>query len=354
MAFQSSGRAETETPASASLHCCCHLPATRRSFPPLSLSITKADSLLTPAPGVELPRSCNRKDNKGAVATLWQGMSPVQPATSHSQLTVVVVRFACQTNTYFLSFFNNSHMSGRSPGEGHGNPLLCPENPMDRVAWQATVSKRVAKSRIQLNRLSTWHAHRLVTFGVVKDPDWKSSPSLYAQRLWLTAKFGVSGTGLGRPSSDARLANTSLPPEEPSGPDRLGSLWKAPGSEAASLLSDHTVSCSHQLDSGWRGLPAPSWTSLPGPTHLSALPCAGIRSWPWLPLSPGWGPVKLGMAGPLWRGRGLHPHPQSLSSLRNHLHPVLRLQRSSKTYDDDDDDDGEHSLRPDLHLDRKK
>ena len=27
--------------------------------------------------------------------------------------------------------------SGRSPGEGHGNPLQysCPENPMDRGAW---------------------------------------------------------------------------------------------------------------------------------------------------------------------------------------------------------------------------
>ena len=31
--------------------------------------------------------------------------------------------------------------SGRSPGEGYGNPLYCPclENPMDRIAWQATV-----------------------------------------------------------------------------------------------------------------------------------------------------------------------------------------------------------------------
>ena len=30
---------------------------------------------------------------------------------------------------------------GRSPGEGHGNPLWysCPENPMDRGAWRATV-----------------------------------------------------------------------------------------------------------------------------------------------------------------------------------------------------------------------
>ena len=31
--------------------------------------------------------------------------------------------------------------SGRSPGEGHVNPLQysCLENPMDRGAWQATV-----------------------------------------------------------------------------------------------------------------------------------------------------------------------------------------------------------------------
>ena len=31
--------------------------------------------------------------------------------------------------------------SGRSPGEGNGNPLLypCLENPMDRGAWRATV-----------------------------------------------------------------------------------------------------------------------------------------------------------------------------------------------------------------------
>ena len=31
--------------------------------------------------------------------------------------------------------------SERSPGEGNGNPLQysCPENPMDREAWQAPV-----------------------------------------------------------------------------------------------------------------------------------------------------------------------------------------------------------------------
>ena len=42
--------------------------------------------------------------------------------------------------------------SGRSPGEGNGNPLQysCMENPMDGGAWWATVHG-VAKSRTRLN-----------------------------------------------------------------------------------------------------------------------------------------------------------------------------------------------------------
>ena len=42
--------------------------------------------------------------------------------------------------------------SGRSPGEGNGNPLQysCLENPMDRGAWQATVHG-VTKSQAQLS-----------------------------------------------------------------------------------------------------------------------------------------------------------------------------------------------------------
>ena len=46
--------------------------------------------------------------------------------------------------------------SGRSPGEGHGNPLQdsCLESPMDRGAWQAKVH-RVAQSQTRLKRLST-------------------------------------------------------------------------------------------------------------------------------------------------------------------------------------------------------
>ena len=42
--------------------------------------------------------------------------------------------------------------SGRSPREGHGNPLQysCLENPMDREAWWAVVH-RVAKSQRRLS-----------------------------------------------------------------------------------------------------------------------------------------------------------------------------------------------------------
>ena len=45
---------------------------------------------------------------------------------------------------------------GRSPAEGHGNPLQCSglENPMDRRAWQATVHG-IVKSQTQLKQLST-------------------------------------------------------------------------------------------------------------------------------------------------------------------------------------------------------
>ena len=51
--------------------------------------------------------------------------------------------------------------SGRSPGEGNGNPLQysCLGNPMDREAWWATVG--VAKSQA---RLSNQHTFITLTF----------------------------------------------------------------------------------------------------------------------------------------------------------------------------------------------
>ena len=53
--------------------------------------------------------------------------------------------------------------SGRSPGEGNGNPLQysCLENPMDGGAWWATVYA-VAKRRTQLSNFTfTFHFHAL-------------------------------------------------------------------------------------------------------------------------------------------------------------------------------------------------
>ena len=46
--------------------------------------------------------------------------------------------------------------SGRSPGEGNGNPLQYSrlENPMDRGAWRATVH-RVSESRARLRDFTT-------------------------------------------------------------------------------------------------------------------------------------------------------------------------------------------------------
>ena len=48
--------------------------------------------------------------------------------------------------------------SGRSPGEGNGNPLQysCLENPMDGGTWWDTVH-RVAKSRTRLSNFTSLH-----------------------------------------------------------------------------------------------------------------------------------------------------------------------------------------------------
>ena len=50
--------------------------------------------------------------------------------------------------------------SGRSPGEGNGNPLQysCLENPMDGGAWWATVH-RVAKSQTRLSDFTSLETH---------------------------------------------------------------------------------------------------------------------------------------------------------------------------------------------------
>ena len=57
-----------------------------------------------------------------------------------------------KASAYNVGYLGSIPGSGRSPGEGNGNPLQysCLENPMDRGAWLATVHG-VAKSQTQLS-----------------------------------------------------------------------------------------------------------------------------------------------------------------------------------------------------------
>ena len=51
--------------------------------------------------------------------------------------------------------------SGISPGEGHGNPLQysCLENPVDRGAWQATVTKSWTRLIVHAHTHTHTHTH---------------------------------------------------------------------------------------------------------------------------------------------------------------------------------------------------
>ena len=82
---------------------------------------------------------------------------------------------------------------GRSPGEGHGNPLQysCLDNAMDRGAWRATVHG-VARSRTQQKpsehtHIDTWawdaslDAHKLKQYPL---PAAKTAPPPPTPRLW--------------------------------------------------------------------------------------------------------------------------------------------------------------------------
>ena len=64
--------------------------------------------------------------------------------------------------------------SGRSPGEGNGNPLQysCLENPMDRGAWEAAVHE-VTKSRTQLSDFTS-PLRRQAIINVDKDGEKKN------------------------------------------------------------------------------------------------------------------------------------------------------------------------------------
>ena len=63
-----------------------------------------------------------------------------------------------KTSVYNAGDLGSIPGSGRSPGEGNGNPLQysCPENHMDRGAWWATVHG-VSKSWTQMSDFTSLH-----------------------------------------------------------------------------------------------------------------------------------------------------------------------------------------------------
>ena len=63
--------------------------------------------------------------------------------------------------------------SGRSPGEGNGNPLQysCLENPIDRGAWRATVHLRGHKKS---DTAEYTHTHTVILEKMAKINDLKS------------------------------------------------------------------------------------------------------------------------------------------------------------------------------------
>ena len=63
---------------------------------------------------------------------------------------------------------------GKSPGEGHGNPLQysCLENPMDRGTWKATVHG-VAKSQTQLSNFTFFLSFNLFGLPIWLDSKWE-------------------------------------------------------------------------------------------------------------------------------------------------------------------------------------
>ena len=66
---------------------------------------------------------------------------------------------------------------GRSPGEGHGNPLQysCLGNPMDRGAWRATIHG-VTKSQTQLKQCTHCSPTSSLSIGFPRQGYWSELP----------------------------------------------------------------------------------------------------------------------------------------------------------------------------------
>ena len=85
--------------------------------------------------------------NPGTLSVIIPYMAKVTECSFFMLLMALVVK-NLPANTGDVRDASSIPGSGRSPGEGNGNPLQysCLENPMDEEAWQATVH-RVEKSQ---------------------------------------------------------------------------------------------------------------------------------------------------------------------------------------------------------------
>ena len=91
--------------------------------------------------------------------------------------------------------------SGRSPGEGHGNPtpVFFPENPMNREAWQTTVYG-VAKNQTWLNDLAPTY-YRTQEYSLEKEVATHSS--ILAWKVpWMEDPSGLHPVGSQRVGHD--------------------------------------------------------------------------------------------------------------------------------------------------------
>ena len=104
--------------------------------------------------------------------------SPIGPGTETVYLRLGPEVKASACNAGDLGLIPGS---GRSPGEGNGNPLQysCLENPMDGGAWWATVHG-VAKSWTRLSNFTHSHSHHPLELtpgqnSVCDSPTWAST-----------------------------------------------------------------------------------------------------------------------------------------------------------------------------------
>ena len=108
--------------------------------------------------------------------------------------------------------------SGRSPGEGNGNPLQysCLENPMNRGAWRAALHG-VPKSQTwlkwlgthecrQVGGLITWHQRDLCSNPYCRSSSHLTLNKWYSSHIWKRGDILVSSAGTG--------LNSNLPVEE--------------------------------------------------------------------------------------------------------------------------------------------